>query len=69
MAGLQKTKPIDLRQVLARYNGHWVALIPNTNKVAASGRKVKAVVEAAKKKGVESPVVLKARPAYGPYIG
>lgn len=65
----QKMKPLDLGKVLKKYSGDWIALIPNSNKVAANGKELKEVVKIAKEKGIKNPVMLKARPAHGPYIG
>jgi len=62
-------RAVDMRQVLKKYNGSWVALKPYTNKVTASGNIPREVVEAAKKRGVKNPVVLKARPVQHLFIG
>lgn len=42
---------------LDRYRGQWLALDPKTRRVVASGRTVKAVREAARRKGLTQPVL------------
>lgn len=51
-------KALDMKQVYRDYKGKWVALEGlDSNKVVASGRNLKRVVEEAKRKGVDIPVV------------
>jgi len=69
MVASQNMKPIDLTKVLKKYKGKWVALIPNSNEVAASGKVLKEVVIKAQDRGIHNPVMLKATPAYGPFVG
>ncbi len=51
-------KAIDMTKVYKDYKGMWVALEgPASNKVVAFGKDLKKVVEEAKKKGIEIPVM------------
>lgn len=63
-----KTKPRDLSDVLKKYSNKWLALDENTKKVVASGKSPKEVLDDARKKGVEHPVLTKAPKDYGTYI-
>lgn len=65
-------KAIDMTKVYSNYKGKWVALKgPKSNKVVASGKNLKKVVEVAKKRGVSLPVVAqipkKVLPIVGPF--
>lgn len=51
-------KALDMKKVYRDYKGKWVALDgPNSNKVVASGKDLKKVIEEAKKNGVAIPAV------------
>jgi hypothetical protein len=58
----------DLSKKLRGYSSEWVALEPKTSKVVAAGKTPKNVIEKARKKGVESPVLTKVPKDYGTYI-
>ncbi len=51
-------KPIDLSQVYKNYKGLWVALVNDTQVISAD-KSVRKVVEDAKKKGYEKPLLFK----------
>ena len=51
-------KPIDLSQVYHNYKGLWVALVNDTEVVSAD-KSVQKVVEQAKKKGYDKPLLFK----------
>ena len=62
-----------MKKVYRDYRGKWVALAgPTSNKVVASGKNLKKVVEEAEKKGYEMPVLAqipkKILPIVGPFI-
>jgi hypothetical protein len=61
-------KPIDLTQVYKKYKGMWVALINDTEVVSAD-KSVRKVVEQAKKKGYEQPLLFKVPKNDLPFVG
>jgi hypothetical protein len=61
-------KPIDLRHVYKHYKGMWVALINDTEVVSAD-KSVRNVVEQAKKKGYENPLLFKVPKNDLPFVG
>ena len=63
-----KTRFKDLSEVLKKYSNKWLALDENTQKVVASGQTPKQVLDHARRKGVEHPVLTKAPKDYGTYI-
>jgi len=63
-----KTKSSDLSEVLKKYSNKWLALDESTKKVVSSGQSPKEVLDDARKKGVEHPVLTKAPKDYGTYI-
>lgn len=63
-----KANTDDLSEVLKKYSNKWLALDESTKKVVASGQSPKKVLEDARKKGVEHPVLTKAPKDYGAYI-
>lgn len=63
-----KLKTLDFSKSLKKYSEKWLALKPDSNKVVASGKELKKVIEEAKKKGVSHPVVTRAPKNYGAYI-
>lgn len=65
----QKTKSIDLSEILKTYMGKWVALSKDERKVLASGELLKDVFEQVKKQGFEEPIFLKVPPAFLPFTG
>lgn len=59
----------DLTHVLSpKYANKWVALNPKQTRVIASGKSPKAVLEAARKKNVEEPVITLVVKDYGFWI-
>ena len=61
-------KAIDLRHVYKQYKGMWVALI-NDTEVVSAGKSVRNVVEQAKKKGYENPLLFKVPKNDLPFVG
>jgi hypothetical protein len=61
-------KAIDLRHVYKKYKGKWVALINDTEVVSAD-KSVRNVVEQAKKKGYENPLLFKVPNNDLPFVG
>ncbi len=63
-------KALDMTQVYRDYKGKWVALEgPNSNKVVASGKNLKKVVEEAQKKGIAMPVMTQIPKEILPIVG
>lgn len=63
-------KALDMTKVYRDYKGKWVALEgPNSNKVVASGKDLKKVVDEAKKKGVSIPTVTQIPKKMMPIVG
>lgn len=61
---------IDMTKVYRDYKGKWVALAgPESNKVVASGKDLKKVVEEAQKKGIKVPVVAQIPKKLLPIVG
>lgn len=58
----------DLSKVLKNFSSTWVALKPEDNKVVASGEKLKTVIDKAREKGVNSPILTRVPKDYGTYI-
>ena len=56
-------KAIDMTKIYRKYKGKWVALTPDRKTVVASGQTLKKILEDAKKKGLEHPIVMQI-PAY-----
>ncbi len=63
-----KLKIHDLSKTLRKYSNQWLALKPNSNKVVASGKELKKVIQEARNKGVGHPIVTRAPKNYGAYI-
>jgi len=61
-------KPIDLRHVYKKHKGLWVALI-NDTKVISADKSVRNVVEQAKKKGYQNPLLFKVPKNDLPFVG
>ena len=61
-------KPIDLSQVYKKYKGLWVALVNDTQVISAD-KSVRKVVEEAKKKGYENPLLFKVPKNDLPFVG
>ncbi|OGD97146.1 hypothetical protein A3A49_00945 [Candidatus Curtissbacteria bacterium RIFCSPLOWO2_01_FULL_38_11b] len=59
----------DLTQIYKKYKGKWVALTPDEKSVVASGLTLKKILQDAKKKGYDHPIVMRVPPAVVPYIG
>ena len=51
-------KAIDMTKIYRKYKGKWVALTPDRKTVVASGQTLKKILEDAKKKGLEHPIVM-----------
>ena len=63
-------KAIDMTKVYKEYKGKWVALEgPNSNKVVASGKDLKKVVDTAKKRGIDLPVIAQIPKKILPLVG
>jgi len=58
----------DLSKILEPYSNEWVALSEDEEKVVSHGKTVKEVIEKAKEKGVNSPIVTKVPIEYGNYV-
>ena len=61
-------KPIDLSHVYKKYKGLWVALV-NETEVISADKSVRKVVEQAKKKGYEKPLLFKVPKNDLPFVG
>ncbi len=61
-------KPIDLTHVYQKYKGLWVALIHDTEVISAD-KSVRKVVEEAKKKGYDQPLLFKVPKNDLPFVG
>ncbi len=62
-------KPIDLSKLLIKYKKGWVALTPDSRRFLASAKSLKAVMERAKKMGVNNPSVFKPAPVKNFSVG
>jgi len=60
---------LDLKKLIKKYGGTWVALNKDSSKVIASARKAQKVYDEAKKKGNAIPKLYKVPRKYIPYIG
>ncbi len=60
---------MDLSKIIKKYKGLWVSFKPETNIVVSSGKNLRQVVDAAKKKGIEIPSVFKVPTKNIPYVG
>ena len=58
----------DLSKVLGKYSSEWIALDPTTMKVVAVGNLPKNVLNKARNKGVDHPVLTRVPRDYGTYI-
>ena len=65
---LNNMKAIDLSHVYKKYKGLWVALINDTEVISAD-KSVRKVVEQAKKKGYEKPLLFKVPKNDLPFVG
>lgn len=63
-----KIQKRDLSKVLKDYSSKWIALKPDSMTVVASGDELRKVLEKARSKGVENPVMTRAPKNYGAYI-
>ena len=61
-------KSIDLTPVYEQYKGLWVALI-NETQVISAHKSVRKVVEEAKKKGYDKPLLFKVPKNNLPFVG
>lgn len=61
-------KAIDLSKVYNKYKGLWVALINDTEVISAD-KSVRKVVEEAKKKGYDQPLLFKVPKNDLPFVG
>jgi Family of unknown function (DUF5678) len=61
-------KAIDLSKVYNKYKGLWVALINDTEVISAN-KSVRRVVEEAKKKGYDQPLLFKVPKNDLPFVG
>ena len=60
---------IDWTKIYKKYKGLWVAFKNDKKTVVVSGKSVKEVVEKAKKKGYEEPILFHMPTKIVPYIG
>ncbi len=56
-------------EIHKKYKGKWVVLTPDEKSVVASGKTLKKILDDAKKKGFEHPIVMRVQPSVVPYIG
>lgn len=63
-----KIQTADLSKILREYSNTWLALNPDSMKVVATAREPKTVLEKARRKGIEDPILTKAPKDYGTYI-
>jgi len=59
---------IDLSKILKPYSNEWVALSEDEKKVVASGKTVKEVLQKAKVKGENSPILTKVPKDYCTFV-
>lgn len=59
----------DWRQLYKRYRGRWIGLLDDEMTVVASGSTPTEVLERAKKKGVEHPILFKMPTNLLPFVG
>lgn len=61
---------IDWTDIYKRYKGKWVALSsPRENKVIATGKTLKEIIEKAEKKGIKHPLVTQIPRRLLPIVG
>lgn len=60
---------IDWTKIFNKYKGLWVALKDDNKTVVASGKTVKEVMEKAKKRGFQEPILFKVPTKIVLYIG
>jgi hypothetical protein len=60
---------IDLTHLIKGYAGRWVGLKDDEQTVVASGSTVKEVMEQAKDKGYEKPILFRVPTQVMPYVG
>lgn len=59
-------KPIDLSKIISKYKTGWIALKPDYSRVVGFGKTPKQAIEAARIKGIGSPVLMRASKSYAP---
>lgn len=60
---------IDLRKILSKHKSGWLALSSDNKSLVSSGETLKEVIEKAKKKGIDSPTLLKVPSLDRPFVG
>jgi hypothetical protein len=60
---------LNLKRLIKKYGGNWVAFNKDSSRVIASGKKAQKVYDDAKKKGSEIPKLYKVPNKYMPNIG
>jgi hypothetical protein len=60
---------LDLKRLIKKYGGKWVALNNNSSRVLVSGKNAQKVYKEAKSKGSKTPKLYKVPRKYIPYIG
>jgi len=60
---------LDLKRLIKKYGGFWVAFNEDSSRVIASGKKAQKVYDEAKKKGSDIPKLYKVPNKYIPIIG
>lgn len=63
-----KTKVVDLSKTLKPYSNKWIVLDPSTMKVVVAGKDANKILDIARKKGIDHPVLTRAPQNYGTYI-
>jgi len=60
---------IDWTKICKRYKGLWIGLKIDEKTVVASGKTVREVMEKAKQKGYEKPILFRVPTKIVPYVG
>ncbi len=60
---------LDFTKIAKEYKGKWVALTEDEKKVVSFGKSAKDVLEKAKKRGIESPILFRVPISVLPYVG
>lgn len=60
---------IDWTEICEKYKGLWVGLKDDERTVVASGETVKEVMEEAKRKGYDKPILFRVPTEVIPYVG
>ena len=66
---LNHAMAIDLTHIFTKYRGQWVGLQDDEQTVIASGSTVREVMDRARAKGVDRPILLHVPSKLVPYVG